>query len=323
MPLQLVLDRVLDGDDLVFDGFDFGQRRVEGRRLTAPRGPGDENHAVRLGNVFPEALELGLGEPQDVQSQLAELLADRFLVEDADDGIFPVHAGHDRDAKIDGLARKPELETSVLRDALLGDVELRHDFDAGDDRAGELPGNGSHGRLQNPVDAVFDVNRIVLCLDVNVAGAALNGGVDRRVDELDDGADVARQPLDGQLVFANFLLAQELQLKALGSVLENTLRALALLENRLNGRPRAHGDSHGRAEQERQFVDHRQIARIRDDDHQGPAVAAVRHEAVSQHEISRNGPEKLLVDPEFFHIDELQAVPLGQATSVGQLGRRV
>ena len=105
MPSQLVLDRVLDRDDLVLDRLDLRQRRVERRRLAAAGRPGDQHHAVRLGDVLAEALQLGLGEAEDVEPQLGELLADRLLVEDADDRVLAVHARHDRDAEVDRLAR--------------------------------------------------------------------------------------------------------------------------------------------------------------------------------------------------------------------------
>ena len=67
-----------------------------------------------------------------------------------------------------------QLEAAVLRHALLGDVELGHDLDARDDRAVELLGDRLHRRLQHAVDAVLDVHRVVLRLDVDVAGAPLD-----------------------------------------------------------------------------------------------------------------------------------------------------
>ena len=179
------------------------------------------------------------GKAEDVEAQLGELLADRLLVEDADDRVLAVHARHDRDAEVDRLARHPQLEAAVLRHALLGDVELGHDLDARDDRAVELLGDRPHRRLQHAVDPVLHVHRIVLRLDVDVARAPLDGGVDRRVDQPDDRADVARQPLDGQVVVAVLVFLEQLQLEALGRLLEHALRALALLQDRLDRRPRA------------------------------------------------------------------------------------
>ena len=49
------------------------------------------------------------------------------------------------------------------------------------------------------------------------------------------------------------------------------------------------------------------------------AVAAVRHEAVAQHQVGRNRPEQILVDPERVHVDELEAVALGEAARLREL----
>ena len=178
------------------------ERRVERRRLAAAGRAGHQHHAVRLGDVLAEPPQLRLREAQDVEPQLGELLADRLLVEDADDRVLAVHARHDRDAEVDGLARHAQLEAAVLRHALLGDVELGHDLDARDDRAVELLGDRPHRRLQHAVDAVLHVHRVVLRLDVDVARAPLDGGEDGRIDQPDDRADVARQPLDREVVLA-------------------------------------------------------------------------------------------------------------------------
>ena len=146
--------------------------------LPLPVGPGHQHHAVRLGDVLAEPPQLVLGEPEDVEPQLVELLADRFLVEDTDDRVLAVHARHDRDAEVDRLARHAQLEAAVLRHALLGDVELRHDLHARDDRAVKPLVDRPHRRLQHAVDPVLHVHRIVLRLDVDVAGAPLDGAVD-------------------------------------------------------------------------------------------------------------------------------------------------
>src|SRR5690606_8976410 len=64
---ELVLDRILDGNDLVLDGLDLRQRRVEGRRLSGAGRTSDEHHAIRLPNVLPEPSQLLLGKAENVQ----------------------------------------------------------------------------------------------------------------------------------------------------------------------------------------------------------------------------------------------------------------
>ena len=75
---------------------------------------------------------------------------------------------------------------------------------------------------------------------------------------------------------------------------------------------------HRRAEQRRQLVDHRQVARIGDDDDQRLAVAAARDEAVAQHQVGGDGAEQLAVDVELVHVDELEPIALRQAAGFGR-----
>ena len=87
----------------------------------------------------------------------------------------------------------------------------------------ELLADRPHRRLKHTVDAVLHVHGVVAGLDVDVAGAPLNRRVDRRVHELDDRADVARQPFDRQVVVAGLVLLQDLELEPFGGFLENAL----------------------------------------------------------------------------------------------------
>ena len=249
-----------------------------------------------------------------------ELFADRFLVEDSNNRVFAVHARHDRDAEVDRLARQPQLEASVLRHPLLGDVELGHDFHARDDRAVEAAVDWPHRGLEDAVDAVLHVDRIVARFDVDVAGTALNRGIDGRIDEPDDRAGIGRQLVDGQLFVAGLVFAKELQLEALGRLLEHARRALALFQDGLNGRRRADGDLDVRRQQHCQLVDHRQVGRVRHDDHERASLAVRRHEAVPQHKVRRDRAEEFVVDVVVNQIDELEPIALGEPLSQGRLG---
>ena len=232
-------------------------------------------------------------------------------------------ARHDRHAEIDRLAGKAQLEPAVLRNTLLGDVELRHDLHARDDRAVMPLVDRRHGRLQHAVDPVLHVDRVVLRLDVDVARTALDRRVDRRVHQPDDRARVGRELVDGQLVFARVVLSKQLDLEALGRLLQNALRALALLENGLDGRPGAHCHPDGRSELDGHLVDHREIGGIRDDDDQRLTVPSVRDEPVPQHEVGGNRPKELVIDAELAEIDELEPVALGQPPGAGRLERAI
>ena len=53
-----------------------------------------------------------------------------------------------------------------------------------------------------------------------------------------------------------------------------------------------------------QLVDHWNVGRVGDDDHERFPLSMMRHESVAQHQIGRNRPKQLLVDPEVVHVDE-------------------
>ena len=187
----------------------------------------------------------------------------------------------------------------------------------------------STGRMAGcrvPSMRYFTCTRVVEGLDVDVARTALQGGVDRRVDEPDDGADVAREPLDGQALLAALVLVQNLQLEALGRLVEDPLRPLALLEDGLDGRrgPDRHPD--GGVQQQGQLVDLRQIDGVRDDDDEGVVHLSIGDEAVPEHEVGGNGPEQVGVDAEPIHVRELHAVafgePAGPRDLLGAVDRR-
>ena len=117
------------------------------------------------------------------------------------------------------------------------------------------------------------------------------------------------------------VLAEQLHLEALGRLLEHPLRALALLEHRLDGRRRADRHLDRRAELQRDLVDQRQVGRIGDDDDERAAFAPVRHEAVAQHQLGRDrrGTAALSIW-NVVHVDEVQPVALGQPPRLRDLG---
>ena len=52
-------------------------------------------------------------------------------------------------------------------------------------------------------------------------------------------------------------------------------------------------------------------------------IAAVRHEAVAQHQVGRNRSEQLLVDAERVHVHELEPVPLREPPRLFELGAAI
>src|SRR6185369_11153299 len=122
--VQLVLDRIFDRDDLVFFVSDLVQRRVERGRLARSGWTSDQDHAVRLGDVATKLAQVVFRETNHVQIQVAKLFVDLFFVENTNDRVFTVNRRHDRNAKVDVATLVTNTETTVLRHATLGDVEL-------------------------------------------------------------------------------------------------------------------------------------------------------------------------------------------------------
>src|ERR1044072_8076206 len=202
--VELVLDRVFDGNDLVFFVPYLVEPGVQRRRLTRTSGAGDEHHAIGLGDVAAEVAQNPREEADHVERPAAALLVNLLLVEDTDDAVFAVDGRHDGDAEVYVAPLVADAEASILRDAGLGDVGCRDDLHArGEGRVvGDV--DGLDLLVERAVDAVLDVDGRVARLDVNVGGARLGSAVEAVSGQLDDGrhSRVCRQPVEVKLLFA-------------------------------------------------------------------------------------------------------------------------
>ncbi len=128
--VEVVLDRVLDGDDVGVLGVELPEHGVQRRRLSRSGRAGDQNDAVRLANEIAQGRERGVGHPETGQVEPSGL-----LVEEPQYHALAVRGGQDRNAHIDRPAREAQRDAPVLRLALLGDIQARHDLDARYDHA--------------------------------------------------------------------------------------------------------------------------------------------------------------------------------------------
>src|SRR5205085_9050170 len=138
---QVELDGVFRRHDVRLQRVQGLQRGVERVRFTRTRGACDENHAVGLRDV---ALELN--ERLRLEAKPRHVEHQTLLVEQAEHYLLAEQSRQRRDAEVQ-LARATvraelDLDATVLRQTLLGDVELRHDLDARDERVAE-----SHRRV--------------------------------------------------------------------------------------------------------------------------------------------------------------------------------
>src|SRR5262249_41888095 len=131
--VDVVLDRILGGDDLLGDVVQLVECRIKGGRLARAGRPRDEHDAVRLVNQFAERIE-------DVRlhAEAVEIETDRTAIEHPQYRCLTEHDGQDADAQVHLVAADIQLDAAVLRQAALGDVEIGHDLDAGRDRGGQM-----------------------------------------------------------------------------------------------------------------------------------------------------------------------------------------
>ncbi|MNX67984.1 hypothetical protein D3C86_991440 [compost metagenome] len=177
-----VLDGVLDGDDRVGLAVELLQGGIEGGGLTGARGAGDQDDA--RGAVKQAIDELGV---VLLEAEAFHAERDGFLAQQAQDQLLAPVGGDAGDAEVHLLAvREGGAEAAVLRAALLGDVHVAQDFEAGGD--GVLDGLGNVQVLaEDAVDPEADLHEGLAGLEVDIADPALDGLGEHGVDELDDG----------------------------------------------------------------------------------------------------------------------------------------
>ena len=179
--VDVVLDRVFGGDDLVGDLVQLVESRVERGGLAGAGRAGDQDDAVGL---VDQLAELRPASPAAMPT-LFEVERHDGAVEHADDDAFAEHGRQDADAHVDRVAADVQLDAAVLRQAALGDVEVGHDLDAAGDGHGQVA-RRRHHLVEHAVAAVAHLVFVFERLEVDVAGLVLDGQQEHHVDELAD-----------------------------------------------------------------------------------------------------------------------------------------
>ena len=124
---------------------------------------------------------LGVG----IHAETLEFQPAGVFVEQTQHNPLAMPGWHRGDANVHGATRDAQRESSVLRQALLGDVEFRHDLDAryhqrcdGTPRLQDL--------AQHAVDAKTHDQPVFKRLDVDVRCIVLHGGSQQGIDQPDD-----------------------------------------------------------------------------------------------------------------------------------------
>ena len=110
----------------------------------------------------------------------------------------PHTVGQRGDAQVDLAAAVHDRHAAVLRLAALGDVDVAHDLEAGDDAVLDALGRALH-RVQHPVDAVPHPHVVLGRLDVDVGRVVLDRLAHEQVHETHDGSVVLGVAADAEV----------------------------------------------------------------------------------------------------------------------------
>src|SRR6185437_2092060 len=272
--------RVLGRRDVGVLAVENVEAGVQRDGLAATGGAGHQDHALGLSQILLVQTFLDWLVPQriDAEHRLRG-------VQNTQHDLLAEQRGAGAHAEVDGaILRQLHLDAPILRDAALGDVQSRHDFQAG----GQLSGQGHRGMrdlFQDAVHAQPDAKNFLVGLEVNIRGAAANGVQHHLVDEPDDGRVfdiVATGALVIELLFAadgfegvqiHALLFREggyLVVDLLDGLVDGLLQLVVLDDDGLDAEARLELD----------FVDRVQVGRVGDRQEQTFAAAEQRQYTV-------------------------------------------
>ena len=171
--LQLVLDRIFDGDDLTVRRVDLVEGPVEGRRLAGSGRAGDEEDAVRLPDQPFEA-----GQHPRREAELLERQEHALAVEETHHDRLAVHRRDRGGADVHTAVVERDADPAVLGQPSLRDVHLGHQLHARGHRRLQ-PAGRRFLVEEHAVDAVADPERVLEGLDVDVGGLGGDGILDQ------------------------------------------------------------------------------------------------------------------------------------------------
>ena len=303
--MEMIFHRVLDREHLDGGADDGVERGVERGGLARTGRTGDEEDAVR---PVDQALEHGVG--RVVHAQLLEREEHVRLVQETHHDAFAEEHRDDAHADVHLPAADLELDAAVLRDAAFGDVEVREDLDAADDRGLEPVHLRRHGGfLQHAVDPVADRDLVLVGFDVDVRGPLADRLDDDLVDELDDArllrhleqvlAAFDRGAAPGEVVGPDHLVQGVAAEAEVG--LDQLLDVVPRRQHRLDVEPGA----------EPQVVEDIEVEGVAGGDVEDAVLARDRDEALPVDHLRRQRPQDLRRDGDVRQLDERQVQLLG------------
>ena len=298
-PLDLVLDRILDRDDVLLGDVELVERRVQRGALSGSGRPGRQDGAIGLLERPLVELALVVLHPQAV-----EIHDHGLLVEDAEHHRLAVHAGQRDDADVDVAALDREPDAPVLGQATLGDVEVAHDLDARHDARDHPSGDGRRGG-EHPIHPEAHPHLGALRLEVDVRRTELDRLGDDRVHQLDD-----RRVLGGLAQVDD--LGGIVLVLLLDGLLDRVVEAIELGDERRDVLARGDRGADLETGHDRHVVDREYVGRVGHHDQQRPFVDERHgHGVVAFRGRGRDQVGRPHVDVEDVQVQMIEPVALG------------
>src|SRR5205823_11990395 len=230
------------------------------------------------------------------------------------DDLLAVHRRQGGHAEVDGLAADHTRHASVLRNAALGDVEVGHDLQAGDQPRLDVL-RRPHHLVEHAVDAVADPDVDLGGLDVDVGGPVGNRLADQEVDELDDRRVLGDLLDPGEVVLGLHLAGGQGR-----NVLGAALHAVVLVEGFENCPPRRDNGPDFSAGDRADVVDGDDVGRVGHGDDQAVLFPSDGHGLETAGQGVGDEADGARVDRVVREIDELEADAGGQRRDQVALG---
>ena len=125
-----------------------------------------------------------------LHAQFVEWTKTGCRIEDPQHDTLAVHHRNDGHTQVKQVSVMPHRDSTILRTAALGDVQVCHDLQAADDRCTE-PVHGSRhtGGGQDAINAVPDGDTVFVGFDVQISRPFANGFDEQIVDQPDDAGE--------------------------------------------------------------------------------------------------------------------------------------
>src|SRR5690554_1729843 len=174
---DLIFNRVFHGQNLAVYGIQAVQRRIQRGGLTTARRASDQKNPVGLVQHRLKVAQVDLGQTNGVQLQVNTL-----LVENPHHHALTVHGRHSGDTQVNRAALQAQLDTAILGQAALGNIQFGKNFQAGNNRRGQLYRRGLD-LLQYAVNPEANGQVMLERLDMNVRGAGVQRTGKNTVDQ--------------------------------------------------------------------------------------------------------------------------------------------